>query len=249
MTVPTFAARRKAWSSPPVDDIGYLPATDLLQMPDDQFKQVMTQMWRNRYWGWRNHRNRWWELFELGHNHGRVLDYGCGTGMEGLQFALAGSEVWLADISSGNLAVATRLFDLYGQQPAGTVLIGEKPPRMQEPFNLIHCSGVLHHIPEPLPVIERFHESLNDGGRVNLMLYSDKAWRKATGTHPPRGTPTRDHPDFERFWQAWDPVGGYADWYDHAKLIDWFGDLFTVRETADLTVGGEYLGAVLVKRG
>lgn len=253
MSVPSFEERRKQWSSPPVDDVGYIPSSELLEMGDADFASLMDAMWHARYEGWRNHQGRWVDLFGM-HVGGivgkRILDYGCGVGMEGAQYASLGNEVWIADIAAENLMVATRLFKMYGKRPEGRILLDDtvarlpwKPPLL----DVIHCAGVLHHIPEPIPVVEAMHGWLVDGGRLHLMVYSDYAWRIATGTHPPRG-PVEEHTDFERFWQRWDALGGYADWYDEARLASRFGEWFTVERCVYLTPHREYLGAVLVKR-
>jgi len=253
MTVPTFAARRKAWSSPPVDDIGYLPAKDMLAMSDEAFSELMLQFWNNRYGGWRNWKGKWVETFGLwegGIRDKRVLDYGCGVGMEGAQYASLRNTVWLADVSADNIAVAKRLFGLYGKQPEGTLLIkGEKAPLSwvpPDPFDVIHCCGVLHHIPDPVPLVQAMAGWLTAGGRLNLMVYSDMAWRIAVGTDPPPDV-TAD-PRFDDFWTRWDPIGGYADWYNRARLEERFGEWFTVETCLPLTQFGEYLGAVLVKK-
>jgi SAM-dependent methyltransferase len=255
VSVPSFAARREAWSSPPVDDVGYLPASELLAMPDKEFKRVMDRMWHARYGGWRNHEGRWVEMFGMhagGVTGKRVLDYGCGVGMEGAQYANLGNEVWLADIVPDNVKVAERLLGCYGKEPAGIFQIrGEQNlDEWSEPgvFDIVHCVGVLHHIPEPVPVVEAMHGWLADGGRLHLMVYSDYAWRIATGMGPNRNIRVEESIFFETFWQHWDPLGGYADWYDEERLAERFGEWFAVERCGYLTPNREYLGAVLVKR-
>ena len=250
MSVPTFAARRKAWSSPPVDDIGYLPSEDLLAMDDDAFDAVIQQAVTNRYSGWRNWREHWtnlltrWDVTQ----GKRILDYGCGIGLEGLVLAKR-NDVFLADISDGNLAVANRAFRLNGHEPAGVLRISEHAPFLEpapQDLDIILCLGVLHHIPNPVPVVEAMHDWLKPGGELRLMVYSDYAWRNVVGTEPPDG-PVQDDPGFEQFWQHWDAVGGYADWYNRQRLFDRFGGWFSVADYRPLTAKREYVGAVLVK--
>jgi SAM-dependent methyltransferase len=246
--IPTFAQRRKAWSSPPVDDIGYLPATDLLAMDDDDFVQLIDQAAHNRYFGWRNHQGNWTRLTHVTHGK-RVLDYGCGVGLEGLILAKRNT-VFLADISEGNLAVAERAFVLNGCDAPALLPIQSRPPFIENPpgeLDIILCLGVLHHIPDPVPVVKQMARWLTTGGELRLMVYSDKAWEIATGTRAPRG-PVDEHPDFARYWQHWDAVGGYADWYDQARLQERFGEWFLVERVHPLTQHGEYLGAVLTKK-
>jgi len=252
VTIPTFAERRRQWSNPPVDDIGYIASTDLLAMGDAEFAATMQAMWHNRYEGWRNWRGQWVEMFGM-HEGGiegkRVLDYGCGVGMEGAQFANLGNKVYLADISPDNLKVAKRLLALYDKKPVRSIEVGPKPPFliMRTKVDVIHCAGVLHHIPKPVPVIKAMHGWLAEGGRLNLMLYSDVAWRMATGKHALPEV-VSESPFFEKFWTRWDAYGGYADWYNENKLREWFGEWFDIAQCSYLTRNREYLGAVLVKR-
>jgi SAM-dependent methyltransferase len=252
MTVPTFAARRKAWSSPPVDDIGYLPAEDLLAMDDEQFGAIIQQAVTNRYSGWRNWREHWtnlltrWDVTQ----GKRILDYGCGIGLEGLILAKR-NEVTLADITPGNLLVAQRAFVLNGHALPETRLISEKQPFIQDAptdLDIILCLGVLHHIPNPVPVVEAMASWLKPGGELRLMVYSRDAFVIATGNEPRREQPVEESPFFVDYWTYWDAVGGYADWYDKQKLLSRFGEWFGVRDSRPVTSDGAYLGAVLVKR-
>jgi hypothetical protein len=66
MTDPGFLDRqREAWSRPPVDDVGYIPATDLLAKPDGELRAIVEQMRATRYSGWRNHDGLWRDLMGL----------------------------------------------------------------------------------------------------------------------------------------------------------------------------------------
>lgn len=256
MSVPSFEERARQWSSPPVDDWGYVPAKDLLALDDESFARMMAGMWHARYEGWRNHQGRWVELFGMHAEGGitgkRILDYGCGVGMEGAQYLTLGNEVFFADISQDNLWVAERLCLTYDKVAAGLWLItNEHPIARQWPaitaLDIIHCCGVLHHIPEPEPVVEAMAGWLIDGGRLHLMVYSDYAWRIATKKQtPPKDVLKSEH--FETYWRHWDAVGGYADWYDERRLAHRFGQWFSIERCEYLTADRAYLGAVLVKR-
>jgi len=251
MTVPTFAARKKAWSSPPVDDVGYVPSADLLAMDDQDFLYVIEEAVANRYEGWRNHRGAWTKYLTRWDTTAgqRILDYGCGIGLESLILAKK-NQVILADISEGNLAVAERAIILNGHEHHGLHLISEHAPFIEPApaeLDIILCLGVLHHIPKPVPVVEAMGGWLKQGGELRLMLYSDEAWRIAVGKEPPVD-PVEEDPGFEMFWKYWDPIGGYADWYDYYKLDRLFGEWFRVKSCKPLTEHGEYVAAVLVAR-
>ena len=104
-------------------------------MDDHDFLHVIDQAVHNRYSGWRNHRENWTRLltrWDITHNKKRILDYGCGIGLEGLILAKH-NDVYLADISEGNLAVAERALLLNGHQPAGVFVINDRAPFLNEP--------------------------------------------------------------------------------------------------------------------
>lgn len=251
MSVPTFEERARQWSSPPVDDIGYIPSADMLQYTDDRLRALVEQMIKNRYDGWRNHRNAWIETLRFNETVGKdVLDYGCGVGVEALEYAVAGNRVSVADISDDNVVLACKILSLYGYDDVTGRRLPEEPNPQQflmESFDVIHSAGVLHHIPDPVPVVATMHGWLRNGGELRLMLYSDKAFEVATG-HPPTMNDVLGEPDFETFWQHWDPIGGYADWYHEKRLMARFGAWFDLVDYRPLTRGGEYVGAVLVKK-
>lgn len=241
-----FDLQRQQWSRPPVDSIGYVPVDDLLAMSDEQLRETAAEASEARYGSWRNIGNLWVDVLGLATTTGKdVLDYGCGFGAEALVYAQTGNRVTVADIVPGNVQVAARVFAAHGYT-AGTALISDQPPLTGLPpgaFDVVHCSGVLHHIPWARETVEHFAELLRPGGEVRLMLYSDEGWRLATGTEPPGDAPS--HPLFDDFVHYFDAVGVYADWYDHERLVARFGDLFTVERFVYLTANRRYCAAVL----
>ena len=245
---PSFADAAVAWSSPPLDEIGYLPAQDLLKLPDQELLDLIRRAEESRYLGWRNYENRWRDVLGLDSTHDKhVLDYGCGAGIEALQYARLHNSVVVADISRVNVLLALRVLRLEGYEASSFQITPEHLVHgFFGEFDVIHCAGVLHHIPEPRPVVEAMAGQLADCGELRLMLYSDEAWRIACGTDPPEVV--ADDPQFSKYWQHWDPIGGYADWYNYERLEERFGDLFFIKRYKQLTKNGAYIGAVLEKK-
>ena len=58
-----------------------------------------------------------------------------------------------------------------------------------------------------------------------------------------------DSPLREKFVRQWDAVGDWADWYNQQRLVDRFGEWFEVTDYQPITRGGEFVGAVLQKKG
>lgn len=238
------------WSSPPVDDVGYFPSSQLVQMPEGEFRTLVDTMRQTRYNGWRNHDNKWRDVMGLDSLQNKdIIDFGCGMSVDSLELALAGNRVSLADLSESNLALGTRVLGLYDLYPAGTYLVSDEIPYLSAPnnsFDVFYCNGVLHHVRWPRDIMERAHDLLRDGGEVRLMVYSDRGWRNYIGTEPP--VDTEKDPNFNSFVRVFDQVGSYADWYNREKLDRMFGDLFEITRFEYITDNDRYLAAVLRKR-
>lgn len=247
--IPTFAEQRVSWSYPPVDDIGYLSSEELLKLPERELGDYINAATRARFKGWRNYEGRWRSVLKMDETEDcDVLDYGCGIGIEALQYARH-NRVYLADIVESNIDLAIRVLRISGYRPVETFIIQGRSPFCLAPasfFDVIHCSGVLHHIPRPVPVVRKMATWLKPGGELRLMLYSDVAWRLTTGTLPP--AVAEDHDSFLTFVRSMDGVGGYADWYNRERLEERFGEWFEVEACEYLTEDQIYLGAVLRRR-
>lgn len=249
----TWAEHVGAWSAPPVDDIGYVPSLELLTYTDDRLRDTVEGMRRVRYdpAGWRNHRNLWRETLGLDTTHGKhILDFGCGVGLEALQFAETGNTVSIADLSEPNLQVASRVLRLYGYEPESVWLVDASSPYADVSpgsVDVFYCNGVLHHIRWPEKIMLAAHGWLRDAGEARLMLYSDHGWRWATDTEPPVGD-VRESPQFEVFVRRFDSVGNHADWYNYDKIQALFGSLFETRELDYITPWQIYLTCTLIKK-
>lgn len=126
----------------------------------------------------------WAHWMNAGHASGQiVLEYGCGGGSDTLSYLRRGYSVRACDIVPENIAVARarieehRMFGLAHEwQPfAKTALLTESYPLPfnDDQFDVVHCHGVLHHIPDPAPVVAEFFRVLKPGGIASIMLYTE----------------------------------------------------------------------------
>jgi len=253
----SFDDQVRAWSNPPVDDVGYIPSATMLTWTDDHLREVVEEMRRVRYSevAWRNWEGGWVKGLRLDQLEGkRVLEFGCGVGLEAMEMSSRGAHVALSDIGADNLALAERVMWLYGEEPVGAWAINRDAPYVQRVgtglgqvgVDVVHCSGVLHHIPYAKDVVDWFATILKPGGEVHLMLYSDRGWRHFVGTEPP--VDTVNDPNFNNFVRIFDQVGTYADWYDEAKVAALCGEGFTLEEYRYITVDDRYCTAVLKRK-
>lgn len=243
-----FYSQAREWQRIPVDDVGYVNSGDLLLTDDHVLRETVHMMERVRYTGWRNHDGLWRQ--EMGLDTfvgGRVLDYGCGIGIEALQYARAKNRVWVADINSTSAGLAARVLRLHGFQPGGSLIIGPdqrlQPPPVASFFDLVVMNGVLHHIENPRAAVEEAHRVLRPEAQLRVMVYTDRWWREVTGTEPPEDV--TDAPGRLAFVRAGDQVGDWADWYSEERMIQRFGDLFAVERWTYITPWDRYAICVM----
>jgi SAM-dependent methyltransferase len=225
----------------------------MLALPVDELRNLIQKMGETRYGGngWRNHNRLWTSIFHAGVDGKRVLDYGCGVGLEALALSRAGATVDVADIAPANLLLASRVLNECYRTNPGSIMYSI---RQFQPFtdaklssyDIFYCNGVLHHIWYPRQVMHHAWELLKPGGEARLMLYSDRGWRRYIGTEPPVDTPK--DPNFEQFVRTFDQVGTYADWYSADKIADWFGSMFYLVQFDYITDDQRYCAAILRKK-
>ena len=103
------------------------------------------------------------------HHELHVLEYGCGTGLCGLQLAPHVGHLTAADTSSGMLEELKRKSQTLGLNNVTPVLISPDHWTLPaEAFDLAFSSMVLHHIGETQPLLKNFYRSLQPGGFLAL---------------------------------------------------------------------------------
>jgi ubiquinone/menaquinone biosynthesis C-methylase UbiE len=106
-----------------------------------------------------------------GANGLRVLEIGCGLGIDGAQFAKAGAEYTGVDLTEAAVRLARRRFELFDLPGEFQVEDAEKLTFADNSFDLVYSHGVLHHTPDTPGSIREVHRVLKPGGRAVVMLY------------------------------------------------------------------------------
>lgn len=141
------------------------------------------------------------------HRGQRVLEIGCGTGCDLLQFAKHGAEAIGIDITPEHLRLAReRVGSLAEVREADATDL----PFPNESFDYVYSHGVLHHIEIPRRVVEEIFRVLKPSGRFNVHVYA--LWSYFTFSRLVK---------HGRDWKLWiensqDPV--YIDLYTARKL-------------------------------
>lgn len=135
---------------------------------------------------------QWVEHTKQVHNQ-RILVAGCGAGRRVFELCSKGADVTAVDQSETAIDFLRESFDqLPMDEPE---LINEELQSVDLPdneFDYIYCIGVIHHIVDPLPVLERFSEALKPSGTLDIWVYNSRspkhyekeAMRKLTNVVP-----------------------------------------------------------------
>lgn len=106
----------------------------------------------------------------------RIVEVGCGTGQMSLFLARGERQVIGADLTRASLrlaADAARRFRIESVSFIETDLA--RPALRDGAFDVVYCSGVLHHTPDPRASFARIARLARPGGMIVLGLYNTVA--------------------------------------------------------------------------
>ena len=120
------------------------------------------------------------EFMELDslHNNEIILDYGCGPGNDIVNFITYSNakKIIGIDVSEKALNFAKRQISLYDTNiPIEFIKITNNTtiiPLESNSVDYIICSGVLHHINNPLLILKEFFRILKVGSYIHIMVYN-----------------------------------------------------------------------------
>jgi SAM-dependent methyltransferase len=102
----------------------------------------------------------------------RVLDVGCGQGIDVIRYALAGASVTGIDLVPRNADLARAHLAVAGLP--STVVVGdaERLPFPDTSFDRVSSNGVLHHIPDMPAALREIRRVLAPGGEARIIIYN-----------------------------------------------------------------------------
>jgi ubiquinone/menaquinone biosynthesis C-methylase UbiE len=103
----------------------------------------------------------------------KVLEIGCGSGVDSLEFARNGARVYSVDITA-NAVQLTKELSKEANIPINSLQISEtcQLPFKDNYFDCVYSYGVLHHIPNVDVMLSEITRVLKPGGKLMAMLYN-----------------------------------------------------------------------------
>ena len=108
-----------------------------------------------------------------------ILDFGCGPGLDTIQFLTNGARhVYYADVSWKALSSTNDRLKLHGLRSEATPLFADDPlPAVDH----VHCAGVLHHMHDPFNALLRLRRC---SPSARIMVYDGKRSEHSTSLVP-----------------------------------------------------------------
>jgi SAM-dependent methyltransferase len=138
--------------------------TDAQRASAEYFREIEERRYRAHY----NLR----DLFaSLQGSEGKLLEIGCGIGVDSIQLAKCGFDVTAVDLTENALQVAKEFAAEREVSINFQLANAEKLEFPDRSFDAVYSFGVLHHTPDIQQAVAEVHRVLRPGGRAYVMLY------------------------------------------------------------------------------
>ncbi|HYM24928.1 MAG TPA: class I SAM-dependent methyltransferase [Vicinamibacterales bacterium] len=129
----------------------------------------------------------------------KVLEVGCGAGVDLARFAKGGADVTGVDLAASAIALARANFEQQHLHGRFEVADGEALPFPEQTFDLVFAHGVVQYTPAPRRLIDECRRVLKPGGSAIFQVYNRISWLNALSKLMKVGLEHEDAPVLGRF--------------------------------------------------
>ncbi len=129
-----------------------------------------------------------------GYRGRRVLEVGCGAGVDLARFARGGAVVTGVDLAAIGDCAGARQFRAAGLQGDFRVANGESLPFADNSFDLVYAHGVVQYTANPERLVAECRRVLKPGGEAVFQVYNRISWLNALSNLMKVGLEHQDAP-------------------------------------------------------
>jgi ubiquinone/menaquinone biosynthesis C-methylase UbiE len=114
-----------------------------------------------------------------GYRGKRMLEIGCGVGIDLIRFAKGGAQVTGVDLAQQSIQLAEKNFALNGLEADLRLMNGEALEFTDNSFDVVYAHGVLQYTANADKMAKEMHRVLKPGGEAIAMVYNRISWLNA----------------------------------------------------------------------
>jgi SAM-dependent methyltransferase len=149
----------------------------------------------------------------------RVLEVGCGAGVDLVRFAQGGAEVTGVDLAESAITLARKNFEIHGLSADLRVASGEALPFPDDAFDYVFAHGVVQYTADDQKLVDECRRVLKPGGEVVFQVYNRISWLNALGKVMKVGLEHQDAPVLKMY-----------SWGEFERLLRGFREVTIVPE-------------------
>ena len=111
-----------------------------------------------------------------GYRGKRILEVGCGVGIDLFRFAKGGADVMGVDLAEQSIDLACKYFDHEGLSGDFRLGNGEELEFEDNTFDMVYAHGVIQYTANAQKMVDELHRVVKPGGEVIMMVYNRKSW-------------------------------------------------------------------------
>ena len=132
----------------------------------------------------------------------RVLEVGCGAGVDLIRYARGGARVTGIDVAESAIGLAQENFRQQGLDARLLVADGELMPFRDASFDLVYAHGIVQYAAGDRAVIDECRRVVRPGGQVIVQVYNRISWLNALSKVMRVGLEHEDAPVLRKYSPA-----------------------------------------------